>query len=195
MQGIAGVHVLRVEGKVAGRLRAYVEVLMVPARGRNEYTRLVPGHDDLLTTSLGPHDRVAITGRDDDQDAWGVEMGLLIRAGWKHRHVGGDGRRSELDANAVAARAALLVGVEIVPGGHIGEEVPGPDGPTECGPPLIRIADDARRREEIPPIDQIGIHKLGAKVEPRIWLDGHRGGQIVVVDETRRLVPLDVGEL
>src|SRR5437870_4754752 len=144
------------EGEVAGPLRAHVEVLVVPARGRDEDTRLVPGHDDLLTTGLGPHDRVAITGRDDDQDARGVEVGLLIRAGWEHRHVGGSRRRSELDADAVAARAALLVGVEIVPGGHIREEVPGPDRPTERGPTLARIADDARRREEFPTIDQVG---------------------------------------
>src|SRR3954451_5586263 len=103
MQGIAGVHVLRMEGEIAGRLRAHVEVLVVPARGRDEYTGLVPGHDDLLTTGLRPHDRVAITGRDDDQDAGGVEVSLLVRTRWEYRHVGRDGRRSELDADAVAA--------------------------------------------------------------------------------------------
>src|SRR5439155_11066011 len=97
----------RVEGEVAGRVAADVEVLMEPAVRRHEYATLVPRDDDFFVPFL-PHHRVSLAGRDDDHHPRAVAMGLLVGAGWEHRHVGGDRRARELDEDRVAACAPRL---------------------------------------------------------------------------------------
>ena len=67
------------EGQVAGRLVADVEVLVEPAVRRRNQTARLPGRDDLVFAFL-PHDRVALAGGDDDRPARAVAVGLLVGA-------------------------------------------------------------------------------------------------------------------
>src|SRR5438132_13197583 len=56
-----------VQGEVAGRLSAGVEMLMEPAIWGNEHAAALPGHA-LLTLAFRPHHREALALQDDDDD-------------------------------------------------------------------------------------------------------------------------------
>src|SRR5947208_5667960 len=117
--------------QITRRDRARVEVLVIPASGRHKHTGFVPGHDDPLAAGTGPHDRVAIAGRDDDDDAGSMMVSLLVAARWEHGHVRWNERRREFDGHVVAATTSLLVGIELIPGRHVREEVAEPHRPAQ----------------------------------------------------------------
>src|SRR5438309_7357977 len=100
------------ESQITGRVSADVEVLVEPAVRRDEDARLVP-RDDHLVLPLRPHDGVALTSRNDDHNAGPMAMALFVRARREYRHVAPERRLSELDADAMAARSALGIRVEL----------------------------------------------------------------------------------
>jgi hypothetical protein len=56
-----------------------------------------------------------------------MAMRFFIGFGRKHRHMRGQLRIGELHKHALAAGAAPLVGIELVPGAHVGEEIAVPE--------------------------------------------------------------------
>ncbi len=110
------------DGEVAVGDVAHVEVLMVPAHGRDEAAAFVPGDNDLLL-ALQPHDGVSLAAGDDDDGAGPVAVGLLIGPGRENGHVPRDLGAGELDVDRLPARAPDGESVELVPGPHVGEEV------------------------------------------------------------------------
>src|SRR4029078_452061 len=92
-------------GQVARRRLAHIEMLVEPAIRRNKDAGLMPRNDDLLFT-LGPHDRVALTHGNDDDEAGSVAVALLIGTRVEDRHVAGHLRLGKLDVHHASARAA-----------------------------------------------------------------------------------------
>src|SRR5678815_811650 len=82
----------------------------------------MPWADDLFFAFF-PHDRIALASRDDNCAARTMAVRLLIRLRRKHRHVSSEFGIGELHEHAFAAGTAPLVGVELVPGAHVGEKV------------------------------------------------------------------------
>ena len=82
--GIANRDPLVLEGQVPRRLRARIEVLVIPhVRRCNQRARLPVVTRRRLP--LRPHQRIAFPGKKDDVRAWAVGVGFLVR---RNRHLG-----------------------------------------------------------------------------------------------------------
>src|SRR4030095_13406449 len=67
----------RMNRQVSSRRAADVEMLVKPAIRRHEETRLVPWNNDLFS-AFRPHDRVSLSGRNDDQKTRAMTVTLFI---------------------------------------------------------------------------------------------------------------------
>ncbi len=85
----------------------------------------MPG-DDNLFASLRPHNRIPFTGRNDDDDTGAVPVAFFVSLGREHRHMTPHLRARESNLNSMPTRTPLSIGLDLVPGSHIGEKIPQP---------------------------------------------------------------------
>ena len=98
---------LVLEGEIARRRRAGVEVLMQPHVRRHDHGADLPLVVARLV-ALRPHQRIAFAGEDDDMRARSVRVRLLVGADRELRDVAVERALGEVEADVAAAGAALL---------------------------------------------------------------------------------------
>jgi hypothetical protein len=189
----------RMEGEIARRLLADVEVLVKPAVRRCDQTPWSPRRDDRVF-ALFPHHGVALARRDDDGAPRTVAVGLLVGARWEHRHVAADLGAGELHRHTPTPSTAALVGGQRAPGAHVRKEAANPHLLTAL-PDDVCIARGAWRwlgvhRLEIDRANRLaGLAAVGADKRIRVRTGRQQQRKVVVVEQSRRLSTVRVAEL
>ncbi len=183
----------RMERQITRHVAAGIKVLVKPFVRRRDHAALVPRTNDLFF-ALFPHDRIAFTGRDNDRPARAMAMRLLIGFGREHRHVRRQLGIRELHEHALAAGAAALIGIELVPGAHIGEKVAVPK--SAHAQPFVRILCLHHLRFRIEVAVRYANFRFVRVIEIHVGLRQRRHGHrhIAVMKQPDRLIALHVAE-